>query len=74
MSRLQLPCTCLTQRRSDTYKTNLVERFTAFAFERLCEEQIRPIVSKVFDWEKAGEAHEYMEGSANIGNLILTGM
>lgn len=61
-------------RRSDEYKADLVQGFTSMVFEKLTAETLKPIVHKVFDWEHTGEAHEYMEGNANIGKIIINGM
>lgn len=35
---------------------------------------LRPLISKVFDWQNVVEAHEFMEANANVGKVVMTGM
>ncbi|PIK51516.1 putative quinone oxidoreductase PIG3 [Apostichopus japonicus] len=60
--------------RTDQYKAHLIEEFTANAlplFGRSEQSQLKVVVDKVFPLASIQEAHQYVEGSKNIGKVVL---
>lgn len=56
------------------YKAHLIEEFTANAlplFGRSEQSQLKVVVDKVFPLASIQEAHQYVEGSKNIGKVVL---
>jgi putative PIG3 family NAD(P)H quinone oxidoreductase len=60
--------------RSQDYKISLTRDFGRFALPRFADGRLKPVVDRIFPWEKAAEAHRYMEENKNIGKIVLNGM
>jgi tumor protein p53-inducible protein 3 len=60
--------------RPQNYKIRLVKSFEAFCRPRFETGKLKPIIDTVFPWEKAADAHHYLQSRKAIGKLILTGM
>ncbi|SDM35274.1 putative NAD(P)H quinone oxidoreductase, PIG3 family [Catalinimonas alkaloidigena] len=58
--------------RSRAYQIRLTEAFQEFAFNRLREGQLRPVIDRVLPWSQAAEAHRLMEANENAGKIILS--
>jgi tumor protein p53-inducible protein 3 len=52
-------------------KIDLTRRFADFALPLLEDGRLKPVIDSVWDWEKADEAHEYMEQNRNTGKIVL---
>jgi tumor protein p53-inducible protein 3 len=52
-------------------KIRLTRAFTEFAGLRFEKGILSPAIDKVFNWEQANEAHQYMELNKNKGKIIL---
>jgi tumor protein p53-inducible protein 3 len=52
-------------------KIRLTRAFTEFAGVRFEKGMLTPVIDKVFNWEQANEAHQYMELNKNKGKIIL---
>ncbi|UVI29569.1 NAD(P)H-quinone oxidoreductase [Paenibacillus spongiae] len=57
--------------RSPKDKIRLTQLFAAFAMPRFEDGRLKPVIDSVWDWEQAGEAHDYMEQNKNTGKIIL---
>lgn len=57
--------------RSLDYKIRLTQDFAAFALPRFADGRLKPVVDRIFPWEKVSEAHRYMEENLNIGKIVL---
>ena len=57
--------------RSLDYQIKLTKEFSSFALERFKQGKLKPVIDSVFEWNKAAEAHKYMEENKNIGKIIL---
>jgi tumor protein p53-inducible protein 3 len=57
--------------RSLLYKIKLTESFSNYAIPLFKKRRIRPVIDKVFPWEKVQEAHRYMEDNLNTGKIVL---
>ncbi|MCC2684220.1 MAG: NADPH:quinone oxidoreductase [Paenibacillaceae bacterium] len=69
--RIQLIFSTLRS-RSVADKFSLTEKFVQFVGDKFASGQLVPVLDRVFDWEDAMEAHEYMEQNKNIGKIVLT--
>jgi len=56
--------------RSEEYKINLTQSFVRFTEGKLGT-SLKPVISKVFNWEDVAEAHQFMEKDQNIGKIVL---
>jgi putative PIG3 family NAD(P)H quinone oxidoreductase len=52
-------------------KISLTEKFLQFVGDKFASGQLIPVLDRVFSWEDAMEAHEYMEQNKNIGKIVL---
>lgn len=68
--RIQLTGTLLTP-RSDQYKADLAQEFSATTFEQFKTGQLKPIVDQVFEFTEMKQAHQYMGHNKNIGKIIV---
>ena len=68
--RLQVIGTALRS-RTLIQKMALTREFADFALPLMERGELRPIVDKVFAFEEAAAAHEYMEANHNIGKIVL---
>ncbi|WP_249871671.1 NAD(P)H-quinone oxidoreductase [Oceanobacillus saliphilus] len=68
--RVQLTGTLLTP-RSDRYKAALTTEFASKTMELFSNNELRPVVDHVFDFDQIQQAHEHMENNKNIGKIIL---
>ena len=57
--------------RSDSYKKDLVRRFTDDFYRSLESGKIKPIIDSVYPWDKVGAAHQRIEQNLNTGKIIL---
>ncbi len=57
--------------RSPDYKIELTRAFRAWAWKGFGSGQLRPVVDSILEWEKAAEAHAYMEANKNQGKIVL---
>jgi len=57
--------------RSPAYKSELTQAFRNWAWRGFESGQLHPVVDSVFEWEKAAEAHAYMEANKNQGKIVL---
>ncbi len=69
--RIQLTATTLRS-RSVEYKIQLTRDFAGFALPRFADGRVKPVIDRVFPWEQASEAHQYMEANRNIGKIVLS--
>lgn len=69
-NRLQIIGTALRSQTPEK-KVELTKGFTQFALDRFADGRLKPVIDRVYDWDKVAEAHEYMESNANIGKIIL---
>ncbi|OZU89341.1 NADPH:quinone oxidoreductase [Virgibacillus indicus] len=68
--RIQLTGTLLTP-RSDQYKAELTSDFEDKALDLFKNDQLKPIIDRVFSLDQVQQAHEHMENNKNIGKIIL---
>lgn len=68
--RIQLTGTLLTP-RSNQYKANLTADFASSVLPLFKNENVRPIVDRVYTFEQIQEAHKHMESNKNIGKIVL---
>lgn len=68
--RVQVTGTTLRS-RSPEYKARLTQEFAAHALPRFADGRLRPVIDRVFPWERVAEAHRYMEENRNIGKIVL---
>ncbi len=71
VKRLSIIGSTLRSRTLD-YQIKLTNEFSSFALERFKDGKLKPVIDSIFEWNKAGEAHKYMEENKNTGKLILT--
>jgi len=71
--RLTIKGTTLRARSLD-YKVRLTQDINNNLIPLFEKGLIKPIISKVFDWNKAKDAHDFMEANKNIGKIIMNGM
>ncbi|MEJ2052225.1 MAG: zinc-binding dehydrogenase, partial [Calditrichota bacterium] len=45
--------------------------FGEFALPRFASGKIKPVIDKIYSWEEAKQAHEYMEANKNAGKKVL---
>ncbi|PZN09740.1 MAG: NADPH:quinone oxidoreductase [Bacillota bacterium] len=68
--RLQVTGTTLRS-RSPEYKARLTREFVQRVLPRFAEGRLRPVIDRVFPWDRVAEAHRYMEANRNIGKIVL---
>ncbi len=69
--RGQLLCSTL-RNRTDSYKADLISRFTQQFAGALAEGTIKPVLAQSMDWSEAERAHQLLAANAVIGKLVLT--
>ncbi|HMQ49565.1 MAG TPA: NAD(P)H-quinone oxidoreductase [Saprospiraceae bacterium] len=57
--------------RSLDYKIRLSQALYAYAWPLLEQGKLRPVIDRVFDWQKATEAHRFMAANQNQGKLVM---
>lgn len=57
--------------RSLDYQVKLTKDFSLFALNKFNEKKMKPVIDSVFSWDKAAEAHSYMEANKNTGKIVL---
>jgi putative PIG3 family NAD(P)H quinone oxidoreductase len=60
--------------RSQSYRIELAQETTKFCLDRFAEGKLRPIIDRVYPWEKVREAHRYMEANKNTGKIVMNQM
>jgi tumor protein p53-inducible protein 3 len=60
--------------RDLSYQVKLARALADFSLRRFADGRLRPIIDRVFPWDRVQEAHRYMEANRNIGKIILNGM
>ena len=60
--------------RDQGYQIRLVKELSSFALDRLRDGRLRPVIDRVYSWERVQEAHRYMEENRNIGKIVMNGM
>jgi tumor protein p53-inducible protein 3 len=68
--RIQITGTTLRS-RSVSYKTRLTREFAKFSLPRLESGELRPVIDRVFPWDRVEEAHRWMEENRNMGKIVL---
>ncbi|MFS0780683.1 NAD(P)H-quinone oxidoreductase [Bacillus sp. 1P06AnD] len=68
--RVEINATLLGTRSND-YKARLTQEFADKYLPLLENGTIKPIIDKVFPFEKIAEAHKHMEASKNIGKIVV---
>lgn len=68
--RIQLIGSTL-RNRSLAYKIKLTQEFGEFALPRFASGKIKPVIDKIYSWEEAKHAHQYMEANKNAGKIVL---
>jgi tumor protein p53-inducible protein 3 len=69
--RLQITGTALRTRSAD-YKARLTRDLREFALERFARGVLKPVIDRCFPWERAADAHRYMEANRNAGKIVLS--
>lgn len=57
--------------RSLDYQINLTNEFKNFAYDKIKNGIIKPVIDKIFDWKDVAEAHKRMEENRNTGKIVL---
>jgi NADPH2:quinone reductase len=57
--------------RSPEFKRKIRDDLLAHVWPQIDKGQIRPVVDQVFAFEKAADAHDYMERGGHIGKIVL---
>lgn len=60
--------------RDRDYQIGLVRELSGFALDRFKDGRLKPVIDKVYPWERVQEAHRYMEANRNIGKIVMNGM
>jgi tumor protein p53-inducible protein 3 len=68
--RLQVIGTALRSRSSEE-KMQLTRDFMNFAWLRMAQGQIKPVLDTVYDWTEVAKAHQYMADNKNTGKIVL---
>ena len=68
--RLQVMGSTLRSRSRD-YQVKLTEDMSQFALPLFKIGMLKPVVDSIYDWDKAADAHRYMEQNKNIGKIVL---
>ncbi|WP_291725399.1 NAD(P)H-quinone oxidoreductase [Bernardetia sp.] len=71
MKRVQVTGSTLRS-RSLEYQQKLTKEFIEFAMPWFESGELKPVVDKVFDWNFAEKAHQYMQNNQNKGKIILS--
>lgn len=58
--------------RSLLYRQQLISDFQQHYGAEFSRGQLRPVIDRVFDWQRVAEAHRYMESNQNTGKIILS--
>ncbi|MBF0276144.1 MAG: NAD(P)H-quinone oxidoreductase [SAR324 cluster bacterium] len=53
------------------YKIRLTQEFSKACLEKFETGQLKVVIDRIIPWEKASEAHQYMESNQNTGKIIL---
>lgn len=69
--RLQVIGTALRSQAIEK-KIQLTTEFCKFALPRFGNGKLVPVIDSVWEWERANEAHAYMEQNKNTGKIVLT--
>ncbi|MCB0497111.1 MAG: NAD(P)H-quinone oxidoreductase [Cyclobacteriaceae bacterium] len=68
--RLKIQGTTL-RARSNAYKQELIQAFSADFLPDLASGKITPIIDSVLDWKDIQQAHQRMEANKNVGKIVL---
>ena len=68
--RLKIQGTTL-RARSNAYKQELIQAFSADFLPDLASGKITPIIDSVLDWNDIQKAHKCMEANKNVGKIVL---
>jgi NADPH2:quinone reductase len=68
--RGQLICSTL-RNRTDAYKAQLCRDFINQFGDALHQGDIKPVLSKVYDWQNAAQAHQLLASNGVTGKLVL---
>jgi len=70
VKRLTVMGSTLRSRDRD-YQIRLTKDFADFAIPLFKNGSLKPVIDKVFTWDKVVDAHKYMEANKNIGKIVL---
>jgi len=70
VKRLKIIGTTLRSRPLD-YKIELTQR-VAELFPLFGEGKLKSVVDKVFSWDRASDAHQYVRENRNVGKVVIT--
>ncbi len=70
MKRLTVTASTLRARDPDE-KARLARAVEATVWPWLVAGRVRPIVDRTFPLERAGEAHQWLEGGSQFGKVVL---
>jgi len=68
--RIQVMGTALRS-QSIEKKIALTKDFVEFALPKFENGQLKPIIDSIWDWDKANDAHLFMEQNKNAGKIVL---
>ncbi|MCJ8007782.1 NAD(P)H-quinone oxidoreductase [Lederbergia wuyishanensis] len=68
--RIQVIGTALRS-QSIEKKIALTKDFVEFALPKFKNGQLKPIIDSIWDWDKANDAHLFMEQNKNAGKIVL---
>lgn len=68
--RLHIIASTLRSRSLD-YQIRLTQDFAQFALLRFQNNQLKPVIDRVFEWKEVQAAHRYMESNQNTGKVVL---
>lgn len=71
LKRLKIIGSTLRNRSLD-YKVRLVKAFEKECYEGFVTGGLQPIIDRTFPFDKATDAHEYLEANRTMGKVILT--
>jgi putative PIG3 family NAD(P)H quinone oxidoreductase len=68
--RLQISASTLRSRSRD-YQQELTGEFAGFAWQRLADSRLKPVIDSVMSWKQVREAHQRMESNQNTGKIVM---
>ena len=69
--RIQI-ITSTLRNRSDAYKTKLIQAMTGDLLPAFEKDILKPVIDKVYSWNEAEDAHQYVAKNLNTGKVILS--
>jgi putative PIG3 family NAD(P)H quinone oxidoreductase len=68
--RLKIVGSTLRSRSLD-YQIKLTKEFKEFAYDKIKNGIIKPVIDEIFDWKYVKQAHRKMEENKNAGKIVL---